>query len=100
MYSSSSSIWTKKPKTLYLIGSFFYAVPVEDTIEAYEEEVLPAGVVTEDETATIDENLIAKTTVDADKKNYMANNLPSVDDVPHDHFIPQDYLDNMKVIDF
>ena len=57
-------------------------------------------MVTEDETATIDENPIANTAVDADKNVDMANNLPSVDDVPHDHFISQDYLDNMKVIDF
>ena len=35
------------------IGPFFDALNGEDTVEVYEEEVLPAGVVPEDETAAV-----------------------------------------------
>ena len=39
----------------------------EDTEEAYEEEVLPEGVVPEDKIAAVDENVIANATVDTYK---------------------------------
>ena len=74
-------------------------MPEEDTLETYDEDFLPEGVVTEDKTAAVDKNTIANTTVDADKNVDMDNNLPSVDEASPDHFISQDYLDNMKVVD-
>ena len=77
---------------------FFDAVTGEDTEESYKEEVLPVGVVPEDETAAVDKNPIANATVDPDENVDAANNLPSVDDVPPDHFIYQDDLDKMKAI--
>ena len=78
---------------------FFDAVNGEDTEESYKEEFLPVGTVPEDETAAVDENPIANATVDPDENVDTANNLPSVDDVPPDHFIYQYDLDKMNTIE-
>ena len=80
-------------------GPFFDAVTVEETSEAYEEDVLSEGVVPEDETAAVDKNATVNVTVDAGENVDAADNLPSVYDVPSSHFIYQNDLDKMKVVD-